>query len=183
VDQNFDMYSVQYTYPYGTRLFFEGRTMPGVHNEVASYIHGSKASAVVSTNSHAPGRTRIYKGHNIPRWQTGPRAPAPENLVWAFPQPERSPYEWEWDDLIEAIRANKPYNEVKRGAEASLVASMGRFAAHTGQITTFDQMMKHDHEFAPEADKLTLEGPSPLRAGPDGKYPVPEPGVKKDREY
>jgi predicted dehydrogenase len=61
VDQNFDVYSVEYTYPDGTRLFFDGRNMPGVHNEFASYIHGSKASAVVSTNSHTPGRTRILQ--------------------------------------------------------------------------------------------------------------------------
>ncbi len=183
VDQNFDVYSVQYTYPDGTCLFFDGRNMPGVHNEFASYIHGSKGSAVVSTNSHTPGRTRIYSGQNIPRWQNGQKEPAPENLVWAFKQPERSPYDWEWDDLIAAIREDKPYNEVKRGAEASLVASMGRFAAHTGQIVTFDQMMNHDHEFAPEVDKLTLDGPAPLRAGPDGKYAVPEPGIKKTREY
>ena len=44
-------------------------------------------------------------------------------------------------------------------------------------------MMNHDHEFAPEVDKLTLEGPAPLRAGADGKYPLPEPGIKKTREY
>jgi predicted dehydrogenase len=183
VDQNFDVYSVQYTYPDGTRLFFEGRNMPGVHNEFASYLHGSKGTAVVSTNSHTPGRTRIYSGQNIPRWQQGQREPDPKNLVWAFPQPERSPYDWEWDDLIAAIRDDKPYNEVRRGAEASLVATMGRFAAHTGQIITFDEMLNHDHEFAPEVDKLTLNAPSPLRAGLDGKYPVPEPGVKKTREY
>jgi hypothetical protein len=72
---------------------------------------------------------------------------------------------------------------VKRGAEASLVGSMGRFAAHTGQIVTFDQMMNHDHEFAPEVDKLTLDGPGPVRLGPDGKYPVPQPGILKNREY
>jgi predicted dehydrogenase len=183
VDQNFDVYAVQYTYPDGTRLFFDGRNMPGVHNEFASYIHGSKGSAVVSTNAHTPGHTRIYKGQNIPRWQNGQKEPAPENLVWAFPQPERSPYDWEWDDLIAAIRDDKPYNEVKRGAEASLVASMGRFAAHTGQVVTFDQMMNHDHEFAPDVDKLTLDGPAPLRAEADGKYPLPEPGIKTTREY
>jgi len=183
VDQNFDVYSVQYTYPDGTRLFFDGRNMPDVHVEFASYIHGSKGSAVVSTSSHAPGRTRIYKGHNIPRWQSGQREPAKENLEWAFPQPERSPYEWEWEDMIAAIRQDTPYNEVRRGAEASLVANMGRFAAHTGQIVTFDQMMNHDHEFAPNVDQLTPNGPAPLTAGPDGKYPVPEPGRKKNREY
>jgi predicted dehydrogenase len=183
VDQNFDVYSVQYTYPDGTRLFFDGRNMPGVHNEFASFVHGSKASAVVSTSAHTPGRTRIYKGQDIPRWQTGQTEPPAENLVWAYPQPERSPYDWEWEDLITAIREDKPFNEVKRGAEASLVATMGRFAAHTGQIVTFDQMMNHDHEFAPEVDKLTPDGPAPLRAGPDGKYPVPEPGIKTTREY
>ncbi len=183
VDQNFDVYSVQYTYADGTRLFFDGRNMPGVHNEFASYIHGSKGSAVVSTDSHTPGRTRIYRGQNIPRWQSGQKEPDPENLLWAFPQPERSPYEWEWDDLIAAIRENTPYNEVKRGAEASMVASMGRFAAHTGQIVTFDQMMTHDHEFAPDVDKLTMDSPAPLRADAEGRYPLPEPGIKKTREY
>jgi predicted dehydrogenase len=183
VDQNFDVYAVQYMYPDGTRLFFDGRNMPGVHNEFASYIHGSKGSAVVTTMSHTPGRTRIYKGQNIPRWQTGQTEPAPENLVWAYPQPERSPYDWEWDDLIAAIREDQPYNETKRGAEASLVASMGRFAAHTGQLVTFDQMMNHEHEFAPDVDKLTFDSPAPLQADPDGKYPVPEPGIKTTREY
>jgi hypothetical protein len=157
--------------------------MPGVHNEFASYLHGSRGSAVVSTNSHTPGRTRIYSGQSIPRWQQGQREPSPENLVWAFPQPERSPYDWEWEDLIAAVRENKPYNEVRRGAEASLVATMGRFAAHTGQLVTFDQMMAHDHEFAPGVDTLTANGPSPLKADTNGKYPVPEPGVKKTREY
>jgi predicted dehydrogenase len=184
VDQNFDTYSVEYSYPDGTKLHFFGRNMPGVHNEFASYVHGSKGAAVVSTNSHAPGRVRIYTGQKMPRI-TGSREPIPQDatLAWAFPQPERSPYEWEWDDLITAIREDKKYNEVVRGAEASLVASMGRFAAHTGQIVTFDQMMAHDHEFAPDVDKLTVDGPAPVMPGPDKKYPVPEPGVKKNREY
>src|SRR5579872_5079730 len=37
VDQNFDVYSVQYSYADGTRLFYDGRNMPGVHEEFASY--------------------------------------------------------------------------------------------------------------------------------------------------
>ena len=40
---------------------------------------------------------------------------------------------------MKAIRKDKPYNEVKRGVEASLVTSMGRMAAHTGQIITRDR--------------------------------------------
>ena len=106
-----------------------------------------------------------------------------KNLAWAFPQPEPNPYQLEWDDLIDAIRKDKPYNEVKRGAEASLVTSMGRMAAHTGQVVTFDEMLNCDHEFAPDVDKLTMDSPAPLQTGPNGKYPIPQPGIVKDREY
>ena len=173
VDQNFDNYSVEYTFPDGTKLFYEGRGITGCQSEFASYAHGAKGCAVISTSGHAPGRVRTYKGHNFDK----------ADLLWAYPQPEKSPYQLEWDDLVEAIRQDKPYNEAKRGAEASLVASMGRMAAHTGQTVTFDQILACEHEFAPTADTLSAEGPAPLVAGPDGKYPVPRPGLSKDREY
>ena len=62
---------------------------------------------------------------------------------------EQDPYQNEWNDLVDAIRDDKPYNEVKRGVEASLVASMGRMAAHTGREITFDQMLNCEHEMAP----------------------------------
>jgi predicted dehydrogenase len=185
LDQNFDVYHVEYTYPDGSKLYFDGRNMKGARNEFASYAHGSKGSAVISTLSHAPGMTRIYKGHHIPRVLSKedlPLKPDP-NIVWAFPQPEKSPYQWEWDDLMEAIREDKPYNEVKRGCEASLVTSMGRMAAHTGQIITYDQMLNCPHEFAPDVDKLTMESEPPLRADASGRYPVPQPGIITDREY
>jgi len=105
------------------------------------------------------------------------------NLIWGFPQPEPSPYQLEWDDLIDAIRNDKPYNEVKRGAEASLVNTMGRMAAHTGQVVTFDEALNCKHEFAPDVDKFTMDSPAPLRLNSEGKYPVPQPGILKDREY
>ena len=104
-------------------------------------------------------------------------------MIWKFTDPEPNPYDVEWEDLLAAIRQDKPYNEVKRGAEASLVNSMGRMAAHTGQVITFDQMLKLEHELAPELDQLTVDSPSPLMPGPDGKYPVPQPGLVTDREY
>jgi len=173
VDQNFDNYSVEYTFPDGTNLFMNGRTIRGCHNEFASYAHGTQGTAIISTASHTPGKVRIFKGHNM----------TPAAQVWAFPQPEPNPYQTEWDDMIEAIRQGKPYNEVKRGVEASLVTSMGRMAAHTGQIVTYDQVLNCGHEFAPEVDKLTMASTAPLRPGPDGKYPIPQPGILKDREY
>ena len=103
--------------------------------------------------------------------------------LWVCKSPEPNPYQLEWDHLLEAIRKDRPYNEVRRGAEASLVASMGRMAVHTGQIVTRDQMLHCDHEFAPNVAELTMDGPAPVLADADGKYPVPEPGLKPKREY
>ncbi|MBI5396721.1 MAG: Gfo/Idh/MocA family oxidoreductase [Verrucomicrobia bacterium] len=173
IDQNFDNYAVEYTFPDGTKLFFGSRCVQGAYSEFASFVHGTRGSAVVSTAAHTPGKVRIYRGHNMEK----------QKPIWAFPQPEKSPYPLEWQDLITAIRKNQPYNEVKRGAIASLVTSMGRMAAHTGQVITYEQMLNSDHEFAPNVDKLTMDGPAPVAPGADGKYPIPEPGIKKTREY
>ena len=54
---------------------------------------------------------------------------------------EQDPYQNEWDDLMTAIRNDQPYSEVKYGVEASLVTSMGRMAAHTGQEITYDDIL------------------------------------------
>lgn len=178
LDQNFDTYSVQFVYPDGTRLYFDGRNMKGARDEFASYAHGSKGSAVISTLSHTPGITRIYHGQKMPWVANRQQLPLPPdpNVAWAFPQPEVSPYQYEWDDLMDAIRQDKPFNEVRRGAIASLVTSMGRMAAHTGQIITYDQILNCPHEFAPNADKLTMDGPAPLKLG--GGRQVPGAGTR-----
>ena len=60
---------------------------------------------------------------------------------------------------------------------------MGRMAAHTGRVITFDDMLDCKHEFAPDVDKLVLNGPAPIQAGPDGTYPVPQPGITTQQEY
>ena len=78
---------------------------------------------------------------------------------------------------------DRPYNEVQRGTIASLVTAMGRMAAHTGRLVSYREMLDCDHEFAPNVDKLALDSPAPLRAGPDRKYPVPQPGIVTNREY
>jgi predicted dehydrogenase len=173
VDQNFDSYAVEYTFPDGTKFFANHRLMAGCHDEFASYAHGTKGTAVISTHVHTPAKCRIYKGKDFEK----------ANLAWAFPQPEPNPYVVEWEDLIDAIRNDKPYNEAKRGAEASLVANLGRMAAHTGQVVEYDQILNLDHEFAPTVEQLTMDSPAPLQLGADGKYPIPQPGITKQHEF
>ena len=106
------------------------------------------------------------------------------NLAWEYPQPEKhNPYQAEWEHLITAVREDQTYNEVQRGAMASIVTSMGRMAAHTGQEITYDQMLHSKHQFGPGVEKLSLESDSPLLANAEGLYPVPAPGINKSQEY
>ncbi len=173
IDQNFDSYSTEFTYADGTKLFLEGRCIAGCVNDHSSTAHGTKGMAIISEKGHIPARARIYKTQNA----------NPADLVWAFPQPEKNPYQLEWDNLIGAIRADRPYNEVQRGVEASLVTSMGRMAAHTGQVITYEQMLNCEHEFAPGVDTFTADSPAPLQPDASGKYPIPRPGIETKREY
>ncbi len=172
VDQNFDTYAVEYTFADGSKFNFDGRCMNGAAGIYSSYVHGSKGMAVAARANDFSGPSATYKGQN----------PDAANAIWTSTS-NNNPYQTEWDLLIAAIRNDKPYNEVKRGVEASLVTSMGRMAAHTGQEITFQDMLNCPHEFAPGLDMLTKDTPSPLLPDANGRYPVPEPGIKVDREY
>jgi len=175
VDQNLDTYSVEYTYADGTKFIMDGRCIMGCNDIYSSYAHGSKGIAVVSKSGDCGMPSSIHKGQD----------PTRSNMVWEskVSREERDPYQNEWNDLVDAIRNDKPYNETERGVKGSLVTSLGRMAAHTGQEVTYEQILNSDHEMAPGLDKLTMDSPAPLRANSEGRYPIPEPGIVKDREY
>jgi predicted dehydrogenase len=175
VDQNFDNYSVEYTFADGAKFIMDGRCINGCNPMYFSHVHGTKGSAIVSKNGDCGMPSSIHTG----------QSPQRGNMVWEskVPPDQRDPYQNEWNELVAAIRNDMPYNEAKRGVEASVVTSMGRMAAHTGQEITFDDMLNCPHEFAPDADKMTNESPAPVLADADGKYPVPMPGIKNEREY
>ncbi|MCA8964904.1 MAG: Gfo/Idh/MocA family oxidoreductase [Planctomycetes bacterium] len=175
IDQNFDTYAVEYTFADGSKMFFDGRCIPGCKQIYSSYAHGTKGMAVVSANGDCGLPSSTYRAQT----QTV------KDRIWQsdVPRDQQDPYQNEWNELIAAIVAGKEYNEVETGVKTSLVTAMGRMAAHTGQEISYEQILNGDHEFAPDVDKLTLDSPAPLLAGPDGKYPVPMPGMKKLREY
>jgi len=175
IDQNLDTYSVEYTYADGTKFFFEGRCMAGCQTKYSSFMHGTKGSAVVSASGDYGLPSSIHYRQD----------PSPDSVEWVseVPEDEQNPYQNEWEDFVGAIRDDKPYNEVKRGVEASLVCNMGRMAAHTGREITLEEMLGCEHEFAPGVADLTLSSDAPLQADAEGRYPVPQPGVVTDREY
>ncbi|NQT38546.1 MAG: Gfo/Idh/MocA family oxidoreductase [Planctomycetes bacterium] len=175
VDQNFDTYSVEYIFDDGARLIMDGRCMGGCTPIYNSYAHGTKGSAVVSKGGDCGRPSSTYKG----------QTPDSAKMIWKseVAGDQGNPYQNEWNDLVDAIRADQPFNEVERGVQASLVSSLGRKAAHTGKEITLEQMLNSKEEYAPGVDKWTMDSPAPLQADADGKYPIPMPGIVTDREY
>ncbi len=172
VDQNFDSYSVEYTFADNTKLLMDGRCMVGAVPMYNSFAQGSKGIAVISKNGDCGTPSSSYRGQN----------PTREHLIWQSTDTS-NPYQNEWDTLISAIRENRPHNEVKRGVDASVATSMGRMAAHTGQEITWDDFLACEDVFAPGVENLTMDSPAFLHCDAEGKYPVPQPGILKKSEY
>jgi len=175
VDQNFDSYSVEYTFADGTKMYMDGRCMVGAAEMYYSHAQGSKGMAVVSNGGDCGMPSSTHRGQN----------PEHSNMIWTsnVNEDEQNPYQNEWNDLVNAIRDDKPYNEVPRGVKASVVTCMGRMAAHTAQEITYDDMLNHEDVYAPGVENFTMDSPPPVHSGPDGKYPVPMPGILAHHEY
>ncbi len=175
IDQNFDSYAVEYTFPDETKFIMDGRCIPGCTDIYNSFAHGTKGTAIMSRAGDCGGPSAMFKGLGSKK----------KDQIWESKvAPEESnPYQNEWNDFIDAIRKDQPYNEVPRGVEASLVTSMGRMAAHTGKEVTYDEMLNCEHAMAPEVDKMTMDGPAPVKPDAKGCYPVPQPGIVTNREY
>jgi predicted dehydrogenase len=165
-DQMFDHYAVEYTFDDGTKLFAQARHIDNTYGIFADFAHGTKGSAVIMESLAAP-KPRIYKSQK----QT------PENEVWRYTGPTPQEYQVEHDLLFEAIRQDKPYNETERCAKAVLAAILGRMAAYSGQLVTWEQALASNLELAPGLEKLTVDSPAPVMPDAQGRYPIPMPGL------
>jgi len=165
----FDHFTVEYTFADGAKLFAFSRHMNGCWQTYSDYAHGSKGSAVIMSSLGQP-KPRLYKSQNM----------VPADMIWEYAQNDCNPYHDEWQLLLDAIRQNKPHNEARRAGEAEIAALMGRTAVHTGQEVTWDQMKDSEFKFIADIDALTFDTPAPVREGPDGIYPCPQPGITKE---
>ncbi len=168
-DQNFDSYAVEYTFDDGAKFFYNAHLMKNCNQKFGVFGAGSKGAFTISTSGHSPAKPTIYKSQRMEK----------DNILWTAEQPEPNPYRREWEHLVDAIVADAPYNEVVRGAEASLVTAMGRFAAHTGRGVTYDEMLACPDDLTAGVESLRADSPPLLPRKADGTYPVPMPGRYK----
>ncbi|MHC4168927.1 MAG: Gfo/Idh/MocA family protein [Planctomycetota bacterium] len=165
-DQLFDHYSVEYTFPDGTRMLAQGRHMDNCWGFFGDIIHGTKGSAVLGEGIAHP---RIFRSH----LQTS------ANQIWLYEGPRHNGYQNEHDLLFEAIRKDKPYNETERSAYAAMTGILGRMAAESGQMITWEQAMASTLVLAPGLDDYTMDSEPPVMPDAEGGYPVAMPGRTK----
>lgn len=162
----FDHYTIEFTFPDGAKLFSFSRHMQDCWSTYSDFAHGSKGAAVLMTNL-SQAKTRIYGSQRIDQ----------EKPIWEFGENEPNPYDVEWQVLVDAIRNDTKHNEARRAGLAEVAALMGRAATHTGQEVTWDQVMASEFQFVKDIDHLSFDTPAPIKEGPDGLYPPPQPGI------
>jgi predicted dehydrogenase len=163
--QNLDVYAMEYTYPDGTKAFCGFRRASKTRSEFATFIHGTKCAAQFSGRTHR-ATVHMFKDQRINK----------DNISWTPAEDEHRPWQYEWNELIESIRKDRPHNEIRRAIYSDLTSLMGRAACHTGQEVTWDQIMASNFQFCDYLDDLYYDSPAPAKADANGQFPFPIPG-------
>ena len=149
----FDHHAVEFEYADGSRMFSQCRHINGCWNSVSEHVVGTKGSCDVSR-------------HTI----TGANP-------WRFRDSGRDPYQQEHDDLFNAIRNDKPFNEAEYGAKSSMTAILGRMATYSGKVLEWDDAINSQISVMPAS--FDWDADTPVKPGPDGMYPRAVPGKTK----
>jgi predicted dehydrogenase len=139
----FDHFSVVYEYPDNVRGYHNCRHWANTDGQVKDYILGSKGTCDVFGSRIAGENAWRYRG--------------PNNLM----------YQTEHDELFASIRAGKPVNNGPYAATSTLLAIMGRMAAYTGKVVTWEMALNSKEDL----------GPGHYAWGDVPERPVPRPGV------
>jgi predicted dehydrogenase len=150
----FDHFCLDYEYPNGAHILSMCRQQPGTPGNVSEALAGTKAFCQV--NSYTIQRPK----------KDADGKPAGSEEVWRFPGKDNAPYVQEHTDLIASIREGKPLNELKTVAESTLTAVMGRMAAYTGQIVTWEKALGSQEDTFPAKLAWDMSLPVPPVAIP-----------------
>ena len=135
----YDNFSVDFTFENGIHIHSMCRQINGCANNVSERLQGSKGSTNCQNSILDLAGNEIWK-YEYPLDKDG----KPTNTVSV------DPYVQEHIDLITAIRTGKPFNELENTAISTMVAIMGRISAYTGKETTYEEMMNSDLKLGPK---------------------------------
>ncbi len=141
----YDNFSVDYTFENGIHIHSMCRQINGCANNVSERLQGTKGSTNCQNSILSLDGKEIWK-YEYPL----DKDKKPTNTVSV------DPYVQEHIDLVTAIRTGKPFNEMENTAVSTLVAIMGRVSAYTGKETTYEEMMNSDLKLGP---KVFVFGP------------------------
>jgi len=135
----YDNFSIDYTFENGIHVHSMCRQINGCINNVSERIQGSKGSTNCNNTIVDLAGTEVWK-YEYPLDKDG----KPSNSVSV------DPYVQEHIDLVTAIRTGKPINEAENTAISTMVGIMGRISAYTGKETTYEEMMNSDLKIGPK---------------------------------
>lgn len=158
----FDHHAVVYTYDDGTKMHSYCRQMRGCKNLIAEQIDGSEGTAELGTTRCS---LTSHSGKTI--WASPRRRP--DDYV--------SPYQVEWNVLVDAILNDRPHHEVEYAAVSTMTAVLGRLATYSGQEIAWDEAYEKQKSITTDAENW--DAPAPIRPNTDGGYRIPIPGVTK----
>jgi len=150
----YDHHAVNFTYPGGVSIASQCRQFPGGQNRVDEEFQGTKGYVKI-------GEITDYAG----------------KVLWKYEGKGGNPYQVEHDELHDAIRNDKPLNNVPYATAASFAAVLGRMATYSGKLWKYDEAIKLPYRTMPE--NLSFQTPAPVQPDKDGNYPLPMPATFK----
>ncbi len=150
----FDHHTVVFEYENGVPIYAFCRTTTGCYGQNSSIIRGTKGNASVM----------------------GCRIWGETNWHWSG---QCNPYQKEHDVLFASIRSGTPVNNGDYMVRSTLIPIMGQLSCYTGREVTWEQVNKSDFYYPPKPEECRDDMEPPTEPGPDGRYPVPIPGVTK----
>jgi predicted dehydrogenase len=142
----YDHFSVVYEYANGVKLFSNCRQQKGCKNDISAHVMGTKGRAMLSERR---------KGLSI---HTG--------SDWYYNGPKNDMYQTEHDELFASVRSGKPINNGVYMSRSTLLAIMGRMAAYTGQVVTWEMALNSREDLSPAAYDWNIKLPVPPVAMP-----------------
>lgn len=134
----YDNFSVDYTFENGMHVHSMCRQINGCAGNVSERLQGAKGSTDCQSTVLDLAGTELWK-YEYPLDKDG----KPTTHVSV------DPYVQEHIDLVTAIRTGKVFNELEATAISTMIGIMGRISAYTGKETTYEEMMNSDLKLGP----------------------------------